>query len=75
MGRKSRMKRERRLAKEQSGTNEFLAEIFAYQEQQKAKSNFDNSFQTRIETIRDLFKEYSRLDIAIALNCTSSDLI
>jgi len=68
MGRKSRLKRERRLAKEQSGTNDFLAEMFAYQEQQNARSNFDNSFQKRVEAIRDLFKRYSRLDIAIALN-------
>ncbi|MEG3081191.1 hypothetical protein R3F64_15095 [Halomonas sp. 5021] len=68
MGKKSRMKRERRLAQIEAEYGSPLHEQFGLCEQNADERSQKNSFQKCLEATRALFLMYRHLDAAIALS-------
>lgn len=67
MGRKSREKRERRRARQQTDPSFMLRELIGSQAKAKNAPHGWDSFNKRLEDTRALFRQYDRLDAAIAL--------
>lgn len=68
MGKKSREKRERRLARMESDPGFLLREMLGFHKQVTCKGDQENPFHKRFEATRALFRQYGRLDAAIALS-------
>jgi len=68
MGKKSREKRERRLARMEADTGVLLREMLGLNEQIAYEVDQENPFHKRLEATRSLLRQYERLDAAIALS-------
>ena len=70
MGKKSRKKLERRLARMAADPSNLLRGMFAFHEQAHSEADKADPFHKSLEDTRDLLCQYNRVDLAIAL-CTS----
>jgi len=70
MGKKSRKKLERRLARMAADPSDLLRGMLNFHERTSSEAGKTGSFQKRLEATRDLLCQYDRVDLAIAL-CTS----
>lgn len=70
MGKKSREKRERRLARMDADPGFLLREMLRFHERVDYEKDQETPFHKRLETTRALLRQYRRLDAAIAL-CVS----
>lgn len=68
MGKKSRKKRERRLAQMEFDPSLLLHEMFGLQGRMAGEMDQEKMFRERLEATRTLFRQYKRLDAAIALS-------
>lgn len=68
MGKKSREKRERRLARMKADPGFLLREMLGFQERVAYEVDQENPFHKRLEGTRALLRQYRRLDVAIALS-------
>lgn len=67
MGKKSRGKRERKLAQMSSDPSFLLRKMLGLREQNAGRMSLAKPFCERLEATRALFRQYQRLDTAIAL--------
>lgn len=67
MGKKSRKKRERRLARMEADPGILLREMFGFHGRMAGEMDQEKLFHERLEATRALFRQYKRLDAAIAL--------
>lgn len=70
MGKKSRAKRERRLAQLEAGHSNRLDEVLGFSKQIAHRVDKDDPFDQRLDATRSLLRQYRRIDAAIAL-CVS----
>lgn len=68
MGKKSRMKRERRLARREDVSGILPHEILGFHSRFADKFDHKKLFHERLEKTRAIFRQYKRLDSAIALS-------
>lgn len=68
MGKKSREKRERRLARREGDPDFLLREMLKFRELSTDKADQETRFQKHLEAIRTLLSQYERVDAAIALS-------
>lgn len=68
MGKKSRRKREGRLARSEGDYESLLRDVLERQEQACSQGGYEYYFYKKLETVRILFRQYRRLDAAIALS-------
>lgn len=68
MGKKSREKRERKMAIATEGPASFLRELHAFHAKATRKNEFEKEFKARVEATRTLLRRYKPLDAALALN-------
>lgn len=68
MGRKSREKRERKLARMDTDPGVLLREMLGFHEQTSFDTDQENPYYKRFEAVRALLRQYDRLDAAIALS-------
>lgn len=68
MGKKSREKRERRLARMEVDHSFLLREMLGFHGKIAYEKDHENSFRKRLEATRALLRQYERLDAAIALS-------
>lgn len=68
MGKKSREKRERRLARMEADPGFLLREMLGLNEQIAYEVEQENPFHKHLEATRSLFRQYGRVDAAIALS-------
>lgn len=67
MGKKSREKKERKLSKMSSAPSFLLSEAHRLQNKNTGQMAMEKMLHERLEATRSLFRQYKRLDIAIAL--------
>ncbi|EOX6952456.1 MAG: hypothetical protein E7H78_28620 [Klebsiella michiganensis] len=70
MGRKSREKQERKLARQEADYNYFLRNMSGLSGLMTDGVDQESYFSKRLEATRELFRRYKRLDVAVAL-CAS----
>lgn len=68
MGKKSRKKRERRIAKGSSDPGFLLRELRAFEQRAAHKADINKTFKEQLEATRNVFRRYRPIDAAIALN-------
>ncbi len=68
MGRKSREKRERRIARERADQNLLISKFREYEGWSAHEAKAAKEFQEQIEAIRKLLCQYKRIDATIALS-------
>lgn len=68
MGRKSREKRERRIARERADQNLLLRKFREHEGRSAHEAEVAKAFQEQIESTRKLICQYKRIDAAIALS-------
>lgn len=68
MGKKSRMKRERRLARIEGESVNLPHEFFGFNSRITDEVDHEKLFHERLEETRAIFRQYKRLDSAIALS-------
>jgi hypothetical protein len=68
MGKKSREKRERRLARVEADPGFLLREMLGFHERVAYEEDQENPFHKRLEATRALLRQYGPLDAAIALS-------
>ena len=68
MGRKSREKRERRIARESADQDLLLRKFHEYKGASAAEAEVTKAFHERLEATRVLIRQYKRIDAAIALS-------
>lgn len=68
MGKKSRQKRERRIARETANPGFLLHEVHAFQGRATREAEVEKVFREHLEATRDVLRRYRRTDAAIALS-------
>ena len=70
MGRKSREKQERKLARQEADYNYFLRNMSGLSGLMTDGVDQESYFSKRLEATRELFRRYKRLDVAVALSAS-----
>ncbi|RYG64145.1 hypothetical protein EON80_19805, partial [bacterium] len=68
MGKKSRAKKERKLASAAIDPAAFLRQISSSQERNTTRKGAAELFSEQLKATRTLFHQYSRIDVALALS-------
>lgn len=68
MGKKSRLKRERKMEKETANSGFLLRDLHSFQRQASREAEVEKVFQEHVEATRDVLCRYRPIDAAIALS-------
>lgn len=68
MGKKSREKRERKMAITTEGPELFLQKLHAFHAKATRKNEFEKEFKARVEATQTLLRQYRPLDAALAIS-------